>query len=361
MKKILLATSLIGLMLMSSGCNEDSDAVDTLENQELLDNQDYAGVIEKLGDINETILTASENMALGAAYMGRSGVGLSDIIEIMLDSTNADDNASADDGFAKFADSIDAKKSDTALSDLKSSTRYYENIVGASCEGNTTNLSTSTQDICLNIGLASSVQAVVTIGYLGDVGSLLAGFDSTSTENGDQMDASTCAMQYAIDDNKTKQTNLGCIAAPGSDVTFANQKTYTPLTITMSDTNNTYDYLLTAPIAGTSARSTAITNGYCTEINFDTRDEAMTYDTKTTGFYICPVGEDPDAEELTTESMIVDALNGGFDSIIAASGADSDIATSIEEMKLEINKDSNGSEDTEITMEDIIAYLNGTN
>ena len=356
MKKILLATSFIGMLLLFNGCGEDSDAVDILENQQMLDEQDYEGVVDKLGSIDDGDLTDSEVMALGAAYMGKSGVGLSDIIEIMLDSSS-EDNSSEDDGFAKFADSIAEKKSDTALSDLKTSTHYYEMVVG-SCDDNTT-LTNSQKDVCLNIGLASSVMAVVTIGYLGDVGSLLAGFD-TSTGDNDQMDASTCAMQYAIDDNVTKQTNLGCVATIASDVTFLeSQKTYTPLTIKMVDTNNSYDYLLTAPVA--NLRQTTVTNGYCELATFDSRDETMTYDINNSlnGFYICPVGESPDAEELTTETMIVEALNGGFDSVIAAAGGeDSDLAASIEEFKLEINSDSNGSEDTEITMEDIIAYLN---
>ena len=355
MKKILLATSFIGMLLLFNGCGQDSDAVDILENQQMLDEQNYEGVVSKLGSIDDMELTKSEAMALGAAYMGKSGVGLSDVIEIMLDSSG-DDNASADDGFAKFADSIDDKKSDTALSDLKTSTRYYEIVVG-SCDDNAT-LTNSQKDVCLNIGLANSVMAVVTIGYLGDVGSLLAGFD-TSTGDNDQMNASTCAMQYAIDDNATKQTNLGCVATIASDVTFfESQKTYTPLTIKMVDTNNSYDYLLTAPVA--SLRQTTITNGYCTESSFSSRDETMTFDTKTAGFYICPVSTDPDAEELTTETMIVEALNGGFDSIIAAAGGDdSELAVSIEEFKAEL--DSNSSDgNTTITMEDIIAYLNSS-
>ena len=320
----------------------------------MLDEQNYQGVVDKLGSVDEALLTDSENMALGAAYMGKSGVGLSDIIEIMLDSSS-DEGSSEDDGFAKFADSIAEKKSDSALSDLKTSNYHYELVVSTCGDDNAT-LTTSQKDVCLNIGLANSVMAVVTIGYLGDVGSLLAGFD-TSTGDNDQMDASTCAMQYAIDDNATKQTNMGCAATIASDVTFLeSQKTYTPLTIKMVDTNNSYDYLLTAPLAG--YRNTAITNGYCTESSFDSRDETMTYDSKTAGFYICPVGESPDAEELTTESMIVDALNGGFDSIIAASGGeDSDLGASIDEFKAEL--DSNSSDgNTTITMDDIIAYLN---
>jgi len=200
-------------------------------------------------------------------------------------------------------------------------------------------------------------------------------------------------MQYALDSD-ANLSSFGCVAALDTNVTFAeSNNTYTPLVITMDDTNNSYDFLLTGsdPILGT--RQTTITNGYCPNDSFSDRNTTMTFDTKgtflpDTTYYVCPVNEDPEAEELTTTTLIVDALNGGFDSIISVVGGDDDdseIADSINEFKGEIlfadenlsdeatyEVDDSGTitatdggvtytTDSEISEQDIVDYLNSLN
>ena len=357
-------------MLLFSGCS-DNEAETQLETQQMLDDGDYQGVITKLANEPSTI---DNNMALGAAYMGRSGIALSDIMKIMLDSGDG-----GDDAFATFAEGINDKKSPTALKDLKNSSKHYNLATGGVCDDEDANLTNSQQDVCMNAGLSDTVSAVVTISYLGDVGSLLG--SSTTDENGtvvvnDELTASSCAMDYAFNGFSS---NAECTAVEDGNVTFENNATYTTLIITM-DSNNTYDYLLTAPASAdgnvTYFRQTALTDGYCADIDNDSivefpttrldinvsERQTMTLPLTVDGnnVYICPVNQDAPEEELTAAELMVDVLNGGLDSITAATGGDAEMATQIEDFKAELqadNPDANGT----ITVEDIISYLNTQN
>lgn len=361
MKKI-LATSLIGMMLLFSGCGE-SDAVDPLETQQMLDDKDYIGVINKLENRPASDMN---NIALGDAYMGKSGLGLLDVVQIMLADNN--DTGASDDAFSVLAEGIDEKKSSTALSDLKLSTYYYEEVVNCDDE----NLTSSQNNICLRNGMAQTVRAIVAISYLGDIASIAASAaDSTS----DELDASTCAMQYANDMNDSSLDPTVCTAFEDGNVTFDNNATYTQLEITMPATGNKYDYLITKPTAG--IRQTALTEGYCTSSDF-TRYDINTTDrnamTKVPVYpllytvdplvevHACPVNEGAPEDEVTAADILVNVLNGGLDAIVAATGGDTELATEVEGFKYEIlginEADVTEDTNTTITIDDITAYLN---
>ncbi len=336
MIKKILATSLVCATLIFSGCGE-SDAESQLEIQQMLDDGDYFGVIARL---DGNAQTDSEYIALGAAYMGAAGLGVADLITIIADS-NTDENV---DAFASFANSVDEKtvNNPRALEYLGKSTDAYKEVIGDVCGDDNTTLTDSQRDICLYTGLSESMRATVTLGYLGNVASLA---DDTSD---DELTASTCAMQYAYDGT----VPVECTKGADSDVTFVeSNSTYTTFVMTVN--GNSFDYLKTTFTPG----STVISNGYCPLDSFADRNTTMTYDTKTLGYYVCPVDETGD-QNLTTEALLVDILNGGFDSVIAGvGGTDSDLTGDIEEFRKEITGDSNG----DITMDDIINYINSQN
>ena len=338
MIRSLLTVSLVTAALLFSGCG-DSKGEDRLEAQQMLDKGDYTGLIQKLESSDS--LTDEENIALATAYMGKAGLSFSDLIVIVSDSNKDEDDGSDSDGFASFVTKISENGSSTAIIDLGKSVDRYEMVVGDICGENEQNsLLTNTQkDICLFTGLVQTMRAATSISYLTD------DISNFGSENDNKLQASTCAMQYA----SGVTVNAECTAVDTGTVTFSvTEKTYNGLSVIVNGTS--YDYLITTDEA---LNNTIITDGYCTNSDFSTRSNE-----KFTGSYICPINEVNGEKELTTLNVLVDAINGGTDSIASAfASEDSDISEDIEEFKVEIKDGESG----DVTTADIIAYLNSNN
>lgn len=335
MKKI-LTTSLVVTTLLLSGCGSDSEGESRLETQQMLDNANYDGVISKL---SSSYLTQEDNLALAAAYMGRAGLSLADLIKVVGDSSNTQGDA-----FGSFIGSVaDATTGSVLpLTDINKATQYYTNVVGNICNEEGVVLTDSQKDICLFKGLTQTMGAATTMNYIAsDIGSV---FDTTSNAKDEKLNASTCAMQYAINGSEGDCT----IVDNNIQLTFPNGKTYSEIEVTSS--TETYNYLLTQ----TTPRSTAITNGYCSTDDFTTRTES-----KEDGYHVCPVQEENTSEEITTGSVIADALNNGIDSVGVA--ADDTMKDDINEFKSNVLADSGKTANDTITEEDIVNYLNKNN
>lgn len=340
MVKKILGISMVSAMLLLSGCGE-SDGESALETQKLLDEGNFAAVIAK---VEPTASTDADYLALGAAYMGRAGVALPQLIDAVIKSG---DDTSGDDAFVVFVQNISdkTKANSTALNDLTTASNYYKKVV-ATCSGVT--LSDSAKDVCLYGGLAQTVKATTTISYLSDdVGALSGGVNADP-----KLSASTCAMQYAIDGS----TAAGCSITSNGNITFTStQKTYESITV-----NGSFEYL----IAGATApKRTVITNGYCALDSFTPRvlsTSDAAYNAAT--FHVCPVNENAAATDLTTSEAIVQALNDGTDSIGVA--ASEDMQKSIDEFKCEIlggsynNNSCSVSLSQTVTEQQIIDYIN---
>lgn len=341
LKKIVI-TSLLGLSLVLTGCgSSDSEGESRLETQQMLDNEDYLGVIAKL---EASANSLEDYIALGAAYMGKAGLSLGNIIS-SLASDSETDNA-----FAGFVTSISSSSSSTALSDLDTATTYYQKVVNNACLDVNATLSDSQKDICLYIGLANTSSAAVTIDLIaGDVS--IFGDDTAGEDY--KLSASTCAMQYSFDRNASD-----CNVSEDGNITFVDSnRTYTSLIVTVDAEipSSNYYYLMN------DTNKTVLTKGYCLLDNF-TRYEDMN---ATAGLYVCPINERPNSEELTTAGVLVDVLNNGIGSM---SGASSDETQGdIDEFKCEIlggvynGSNCNVSLDTNVTEPDMINYLNNQN
>ncbi len=332
MKKMLMA-SLIGTVLFFVGCG-DNEGESRLETQQMLDSGDYAGVIAKLEGV---ATNDDEYLALASAYMGNAGLGFADLVSLMADSTDT-----GEDGFASFAKSLTDETSDTALIDLSSAVDNYKKVVGdETCDDqNQASLTDSQKDICLFIGLSSTLKAATTLSYLGD----LTNFGATDGTTDYELKASACAMQYAY----SGDIGDGCSVKVADDnITFASQKTYTELNVTVTDTNETFEYLMTTD---QTINQTIVTDGYC-DINFTACDKDSTDDC-----YVCPVNQDVNSTELTVANILVEVLNDGIDSVVATLGVDSDIAEDVEAYKEDVQ-----NSDGEITIESIINYINTQN
>jgi len=343
MIKNIIATSLVGLTLIMSGCG-DTEGEDRLETQQMLDTEDYAGVIAKL---ESSASTQDEYIALASAYMGKAGLSLTNIITSMASSDNKNDSA-----FSGFVTSISSSSSISALPDLNKAIDYYSKVVKGGCANPNIQLNNAQKDICLYKGLASTSSAAVTIDLIsGDISTF---GDDTSTEDY-KLSASVCGMNYAFDRNAT-----GCSVVESSDVNFTTiNKIYTPLIITVdADTNSTkYHYLMN------DTNQTVLTKNYCTATDFSTRTE--TFVTGTPQYYACPINEVATSEELTTAGVLVNVLNDGIDSIGGA--ASDETQGDIDEFKCEIlggtysNSDCNVSLDNNVSEQDVIDYLNAQN
>ena len=336
----ILSVSLISAMLLFSGCGDSDEVAESrLDTQQMLDSGDFQDVITKLE--NGLFLTDADSFTLGAAYMGRAGLGISDLITILVD-----DSDSGSDSFTSFINDIGSRATDSALVDLNKADVRFKNIVGNVCEDKTALLTDTQESVCLYVGLAKIMKVATTFSYIGDV----AAFSDTQSGD-DEMKASECAMQYAFDGNAAKIDAVCNIIPPvvaATDVTFSTTaRAYKELTITVN--GNEYDYLM----PNATPNLTTVTDGYCTNTNFLTRN-----DIKFTGSYACPVNESPFAPELTVLDVLVDSLNGGIDSTVNSTGGDdSDTGESVTEFKEEVKNGGSG----DVTEQDIIDYLNRKN
>jgi hypothetical protein len=342
MIKKILATSLFGLTLVMSGCG-DTEGEDRLATQQMLDDGDFTGVISKL---EGSAVSEDDYITLGAAYMGKSGLSLINIVSAMVDTNNTNDSA-----FSNFVTSVSTSSNSSAISDLKKAIFYYTKVVNRGCVDSNIVLNNSEKDICLYIGLASTSSAAVTIDLLADD---IDSFGDTDVEDF-KLTASVCGMNYAYDRNAS-----GCSVVESSDVNFTqSNRVYTPLTITVDDdTNNTkFHYLMN------DANRTVLTKDYCTATDFSTRTE--TYVTGTPRYYACPIVEIASTEELTTSGVLIDVLNNGMSSISAA--ASEETQSDIDEYKCDIlggNFDGTNCDiplETDITEQNIVDYLNNQN
>ena len=344
LKKRLVYSIVVIATLFMTGCS-DSEGESQLETQQMLDNKNYNGVISKLESGADS---ESDYMALASAYMGKAGFSTSSLITKLTDSGDSNDDA-----FVAFIQSATDSSDEDPLKNLKKSSFYYEKIVdNVRCKDDNATLSAFERDICLYTGLSKVSQTAIAISYITDsVGAF--GDDSGNSDN--KLTASTCAMQYALDGN-TSNISSDCNISNEGDVTFANGVTYGDINVTVGGKD--FEYLITPSNTAVTPRSTVITKGYCTVDSFATRVDDKPNDSD---YHVCPLNETGSDDEITTEKILVDALNNGIDSIGMA--LSDDAAESVEEFKKEV-LEANGREnatDQTITTADIIKYLEDKN
>ena len=312
MLKNIVMSSLLATALLFSGCG-DNEAEGVVQVQQDLDKGNYEAIIAKYEGLAST---NEEYMALAAAYMQRAGLGLADLMVVIADSSDDEDS----DAFAAFVKSVKTSSSRTALRDLEKSSLNYKEVV-ADCTA--LDLSSSEEDACLYRGLAQTLKAASTIGYIADN---LESFGSDGSVEADaKLTSTACAMEYALGNSIQNTTDCTLTSGP-TDITFDSNITYSSIKITVNAEE--FEHLI-RDINGTNY--TAITDGFCTIDDFATR-----VDTKpTTGdYHVCPVTESAEDDEITTEGLIVDALNDGVEAISGV--ATDEMQGDIDEFKCEV-------------------------
>lgn len=348
MFKNIIISSLAAFTLLMSGCG-NNEAESKLQTQQMLDNGNFQGVIDKL---KSTANSKDDYVLLASAYMGKSGLTLANLLSTISDTSGG----SGSSGFAGFATSLASSISPTAITDLNSAIANYRKVANGVCASKGANLTSFQKNICLYIGLASTGSAAATIDLItGDIASF-----GTGASN-DKLTASVCAMEYV--NNQSLDGNCTASLA-SSDVTFIqSQKTYRPFSITVLGNSNPFDFLKT------DINQSALTKGYCTLSDFSTRTEI---DSGASDYYVCPVNETT-GSDLTTTGVLVDILNTGLDAV--ASATDANVQENIDQYKCEIlggnyssgscisntNSGTSISLDTNITATQITDYLTAQN
>lgn len=341
MIKKMIVASMVTVALIFSGCGSDGDGESQLETQQMLDDKDYVGVIAKL---ESRASTNSDYLALAAAYMGKAGFSLASILGIVATSAESNDAST----FATFIENTQSVSNSQSLQDLNSAVLYYKKVVANRCLDRGVTLSGAEENICLYVGLSKVSQTAVAVGYIaGDVNVLN---DSLRSDN--KLTASTCAMQYALDPNSV--SNSTCTLSAESNLTFTQSNMrYGNITITV-DNNQTFEYLIT-PSGIANNRSIALTSGLCTLTDFSTRVSQT--DITNEAYHVCPLDEENRASPTTTGSILVQALNEGTDSIVAA--VSDDIRNDVEQFKHDVLEANGRGSDTNTTIAvaDIIKYF----
>jgi len=300
----------------------------------------YDAVINRL---KGSASSNSDYVALASAYMGRAGFSLSDVITRVA--TSADD----DDAFTAFIQNSAEQSNSKTLNYLDMADRYFKKVVDCN---DSSKLSSSQKDLCLYVGLSKVSKTAVTVGYIADDVSVL----SKDGEADDKLTASLCAMQYAIDPSKVEKCS---VSHEDRNITFKQtNRSYKDPTFTVIEGGKEFDNLISV-----TTKTTVVTNGICTLDDFSTRvkdENDPKYDNSLT-YYPCPVNEGNESNDITTQSVLVDALNDGVDSIGVA--VSDDVKDDVDEFKRDVLK-ANGRENdtnTTIAIDDILKYLEDNN
>jgi len=345
MKKRFISATLIAATLMFSACGDGGDGESALETQQLLDNGNFSAVIAKL---ESSASTQSDYLALASAYMGKAGFSLSSIVGTVIASGDSNESSS----FSSYVTKSSTNSNSRSLGDLDTAVSYYQKVVNNTCLDANVTKNSAEKDICLYVGLSKVSQTAVAISYIVDDIDVLS---DTTTGTDNKLTTSTCAMEYAAKGT----SNAKCTFSSESNVTFTkSNKIYGDINITVNGA--TFEYLIT-PVSGV-VRSTAITNGFCTLDDFTTRvsdKNASSFNVAT--FHACPLNENNDTNDSTTEDILVKALNDGVDSI--GSAVSEDVKKDIEKFKNDVLKANGRANDvnTTIAIDDIIKYLEQQN
>jgi hypothetical protein len=194
---ILISLSLLISTLFFSGCGEDqSDDACVFGIQRDLDKGNFDAVIAAL-DNNATCNGAlTQNNAwlnLAAAYMGKSGLTISNLLGAVVDSNNSD-------AMGSFMKSFAASASAEGLQNLKNAKTIY-GYIDSNCTGSE---SGQAAEACLYSGLSTLTETIGSLSAI--VGketlelistTLTTSTDSDSDGTADQLEITACAIENA--------------------------------------------------------------------------------------------------------------------------------------------------------------------
>jgi hypothetical protein len=359
MYKKVLAASIVAASLFLSGCGEESTSC-RFNVQADLDEGNFDSAITALNGSCKDAFTASDRyFNLASAYMGKSGFGAIDVVNMVLDSSDSNDSA-----FSALTRSVSENKKESSLEYLAEAKTYF--LLSANPDANKSSVTTAVCDVnssdtridnaCFYVGFAQTFQATTTVTYLTkDVDGLVDSInDNNKNETPIDMKASLDALSWAT--GATSLPNGSTITA--SAITIEG-KAYKHLVVLQ---NGESFYRLADASAPSTESSTLVTNGYCdidgNKSNCEGIEKAdgSIIENAPVECYACPVGGDNNSTNVA--NLLVNALNGGTD-VLSSVTDDEDIHKSIDEFVQDITGDSNAKAgDVNVTLEQVLNYLN---
>lgn len=343
--KNILYSGIVGLTLLLTGCgNSDEAASCRFDVQLNLDSGNFEAVIAELTNPSSACYDAYNGdewqIDLGAAYMGRAGLGTSDIIGLI-----GVEDGTGNSTLETFIDSVIKKQTSTALPDLKSASSSYTTALGVADCASPLTLTNSQKDICLYRGLADTMLTSTTISYLLDDISTL--FDDTDTlaqaAAQEEMDASMCALIFSNDGSTCAEAST---VVP-TDVTFTYEDNSTRDFRDIAVTINGNEYHRLATATAVTPGTTIVTDGYCD--NFFANET----DTWVSPLYACPLNRDSAAGDESVLTLLTETLASGLDGVEAALSGDPELQQDITDYKLEVDP----NDDDNVTLTEIDNYL----
>ena len=359
MKNLLSISAIVALFLLS-GCGEEKTSC-RFDVQQDIDQGDFDAAISKLESSCKDAFNENDRLYnLAAAYMGKAGYGVSEVIKVM---DEADNNDSSD-TFTTFAKSISKNKKSDSLDLLGKAKGYFLRSLDPS-SSDTDKLfnkycSLASIDMddprisnaCFYIGFDDIIRTSVTLTYLTkDLDQALEAIDSKNSDNVPlDMQASIDALAWATGAQMPNNSTIT------DSTVFINGIEYKHLIVDLNGSGILF-YRLADKNAPSSTSSTLVTDGYCDSngsttacSGIENEDGSINDTTKTC--YACPIVTDGNNSS-TYADLLVETLNDGSDSILSISN-DEDIEQSVQDFKKEIT----GSENGTVTIEDVIDYLN---
>ncbi len=362
MKK-LLTISAVMAMIFLSGCGEESSTC-RIDVQRDIDKGNFQSAISKLDGSCKSAFTPSDRLYnLATAYMGESGYGVSDVIKIMVE---ADDN-NDDNGFTTFTKSVSKNRKENSLDLLGQAKTLYLRSIEPDSNDTKALLSqycrkvkrtdapynSRIQNACFYAGFSDIVKSGVALTQLTNNidDALKAIEDNNVNEIPLDMKANMDALAWAIGAEIQNGSTIEAKAIRIKNIAFKH--------LQLSLDGETF-YRLAQENAPNQKSSTILTSGYC-DINgsktpcegIENEDGSIdTTKPAAASCYACPISFESNTSSTVTE-MLVDTLNSGLDSIDELTN-DEEIKDSVRKFKKEIT----GSEDGNVTVDNIIDYLN---
>ncbi len=261
----------------SVGISDDNTAeARRYEVQQALDEGNYDFVIQALENdpTYGGAFTREEGlMNLAAAYVGRAGFDINDVINELVDIA---DQTTGNDDFSTFIRALTANLRERASLWLRRASETYAQIA-PSCTSPATEIE---RDACFYRAVVDATNAAATVAtVVEDVNTWLnpTGCSDDANQNnvGDEADATACAIEYAVASSPpdTGSCSISAVtySVENSSLTFddgTNTYTFKLLKIDVSPSGGCSDTNTFYRLIDTSTNSVAVTEGYC-DINFN--------------------------------------------------------------------------------------------
>ena len=256
----------------SVGISDDNTAeARRYEVQQALDEGNYDFVIQALENdpTYGGAFTREEGlMNLAAAYVGRAGFDINDVINELVDIA---DQTTGNDDFSTFIRALTANLRERASLWLRRASETYARIVTSSCTSPATEIE---RDACFYRAVVDATNAAATVAtVVEDVNTWLnpTGCSDDANQNnvGDEADATACAIEYAATGSCTV---LGAnLSVVNPSLTFRDGTNSYPFELVKIDISPSGDCSNTNTfyrLIDTSTNSVAVTEGYC-DTNFN--------------------------------------------------------------------------------------------